>query len=118
MVPHDRVRNGEFSPWLRIHRDQHTSGISTINRYGTQEEAMSNLQQLVNIHYAGINAGDLDAAMSVFDEDIDVVTPNGPMKGVKEHRKLGEAFQMAAPDATIEALRVFESGDTIVVEGR
>jgi steroid delta-isomerase-like uncharacterized protein len=78
---------------------------------------MSQLEQMLNTHYAGINTGDLDAALSVFDPDCEIVTPNGTMRGAAAQRALGEAFRTAAPDNQIKALRTFESGDTIIVEG-
>jgi len=73
---------------------------------------MSQLEQMLDIHYAGINSGDLDAALSVFAEDCEIVTPNGPMAGVAAQRALGEAFRNAAPDNRLTPLRTFVSGDT------
>jgi steroid delta-isomerase-like uncharacterized protein len=78
---------------------------------------MSELEQMVKVHYAGINAGDLDAALSVFDADCEIITPNATMRGAAAQRALGEAFKTAAPDNQIEATRTFEAGDTIIVEG-
>jgi len=78
---------------------------------------MSQLEQMINTHYAGINAGDLDAAMTVFDPDCETVTPYGPLHGADAHRALGEAFRTAAPDNRIKAVRTYETGDTIIVEG-
>jgi ketosteroid isomerase-like protein len=78
---------------------------------------MSQLEQMLDAHYAGVNAGDLDAALSVFDPDCEIVTPDGTMKGVAAQRALGEAFRTAAPDNRLNALRTFEVGDTIIVEG-
>ena len=78
---------------------------------------MSQLEQMLNTHYAGINSGDLDTALSVFDPECEILTPNGTMRGAPAQRALGEAFRTAAPDNQIKALRTFESGDTIIVEG-
>ena len=78
---------------------------------------MSELENLLKTHYAGINAGDLDTAVSVFDPDCETVTPDGPLKGLEAFRAMGEAFRTAAPDNHIEAVRTFEAGDTIIVEG-
>jgi steroid delta-isomerase-like uncharacterized protein len=78
---------------------------------------MSQLENLLKTHYAGINAGDLDTAISVFDPDCETVTPDGPLKGIAAFRAMGEAFRTAAPDNRIEAVRTFETGDTIIVEG-
>ena len=78
---------------------------------------MSQLEQMLDAHYAGVNSGDLDAALLVFDADCEIVTPDGTMRGADAQRALGEAFRTAAPDNQIKALRTFEAGDTIIVEG-
>ena len=78
---------------------------------------MSQLQDMLDSHYAGVNAGDLDAALSVFDEDCEIVTPAGTMRGLEGQRALGEAFKVAAPDNQLTQIATVECGDTIVVEG-
>lgn len=78
---------------------------------------MSQLEKMVDIHYAGVNSGDLDAALSVFDPDCEFVTPNGAHRGLDAQRALGEAFHTAAPDNRLRRLRTVEADDTIVVEG-
>jgi steroid delta-isomerase-like uncharacterized protein len=78
---------------------------------------MSQLAQMIETHYAGVNAGDLDGALSVFDPECEMVTPEGATKGTAAFRAFGEAFRTAAPDNRIEAVRTFEAGDTIIVEG-
>jgi steroid delta-isomerase-like uncharacterized protein len=79
---------------------------------------MSQLEQMLKTHYAGVNAGDLDAAVSVFDPDCETVTPDGVLNGIAAFRAFGEAFRTAAPDNRLEAVRTFEVDDTIIVEGR
>jgi ketosteroid isomerase-like protein len=74
---------------------------------------MSQLQQMLETHYAGVNAGDLDLALSVFDPKCETMTPHGAM----ELRAMGEAFRTAAPDNRLKAIRTIEAGDTIIVEG-
>jgi steroid delta-isomerase-like uncharacterized protein len=78
---------------------------------------VSDLQELVRIHYEGVNSGDLDSALSVFDPDCEGVTPLGPMRGAAAQKAFGEAFRAAVPDNRLEILRQFEAGDTIIVEG-
>jgi steroid delta-isomerase-like uncharacterized protein len=78
---------------------------------------MSDLQRLVRIHYQGVNSGDLDTAASVFAEDCENTSPYGTLKGIDAFRQMGEAFQAAAPDNRLEALRTWEAGDTVIVEG-
>jgi len=78
---------------------------------------MSELQRLVRIHYEGVNSGDLDAAGSVFAEDCETTSPYGTLQGIEAFRQMGEAFRAAAPDNRIEALRTWEAGDAVIVEG-
>ena len=78
---------------------------------------MSELQRLVRIHYEGVNSGDLDTAGSVFAGDCENTSPHGTLKGIDAFRQMGEAFQAAAPDNRLEALRTWEAGDTVIVEG-
>ena len=78
---------------------------------------MSELQRLVRIHYQGVNSGDLDMAASVFAEDCQTTSPYGAITGIEAFRQMGEAFRAAAPDNRIEALRTWQDGDTVIVEG-
>jgi ketosteroid isomerase-like protein len=78
---------------------------------------MSELTDIVDTHYKGMNSGDLDLAMSVFANDVEVMTPQGPSKGIEAHREFGQVFLDAVPDGRIAADRRFEAGDTIIVEG-
>jgi steroid delta-isomerase-like uncharacterized protein len=78
---------------------------------------MSELQRLVRIHYQGVNSGDFDMAGSVFAADCETVSPYGTLTGIAAIRQMGEAFSAAAPDNRIEALRTWEDGDTVIVEG-
>jgi len=78
---------------------------------------MSELQRLVRIHYEGVNSGDFDAAGSVFTDDCENTSPYGTLQGIEAFRQMGEAFRTAAPDNRIEALRTWEAGDSVIVEG-
>ena len=78
---------------------------------------MSELQRLVRIHYEGVNSGDFDAAGSVLAEDCETTSPYGTLQGTGAIRQMGEAFRAAAPDNRIEALRTWEAGDSVIVEG-
>ena len=78
---------------------------------------MSELSDLIQIHYDGINNNDLDKAMSVFSDDVETSTPMGSTVGIEPFRAFGEAFAVAAPDGNLTATRIIESGNTIVVEG-
>jgi steroid delta-isomerase-like uncharacterized protein len=78
---------------------------------------MTKLSDLRDIHYRGISSNDLDLAASVFTDDVVTTTPQGVLHGLAAFRGFGEAFQNAAPDATIRAERTFEASDTIITEG-
>lgn len=78
---------------------------------------MSELTDIRDTHYRGITTHDLDVAESVFADDVVTMTPTGVLHGKAEFRAFGDAFDAAAPDATIRADRTFEAGDTIITEG-
>ncbi|MFE5946819.1 aminotransferase class III-fold pyridoxal phosphate-dependent enzyme [Streptomyces sp. NPDC056480] len=81
------------------------------------EESMSQLHELASDHYAAINAGDIDAVMAHYAPDVETTTPNGQLNGAEAVRGFQEAFHTAAPDARIEALRTYEDGGTVLIEG-
>jgi steroid delta-isomerase-like uncharacterized protein len=78
---------------------------------------MSELKAMVQKHYDAVNRGDMETAMSVFDPDVEGVTPNGSMNGREALRQLGDAFIAAAPNQRLEMVRVVETDDTVVIEG-
>lgn len=80
---------------------------------------MSALKEIVETHYRGLNEGDLDLAISVFDENVETITPGGPpMQTLEEFWAFAAAFLNAVPDARLRAERVIETDQTIVVEGK
>ena len=78
---------------------------------------MGDIQGIVRTHYNAFNDGDIDEAISVMDADCELVTPLGAARGAAQHRAFLDGYFTAFPDSRIEALRTFESGDTIIVEG-
>src|SRR5690349_14712266 len=86
-------------------------------RPATQEVPMSELTDLVDEHYRGLNTGDIDLSMKSHADNVEVVTPNGPLTGREAFREFGQAFLTAASDAKITPKRIVESSDTVVVEG-
>jgi steroid delta-isomerase-like uncharacterized protein len=78
---------------------------------------MSDLLSMVHAHYDALNHGDLDAAVDLFADDVETITPGGTLQGRDAFRALGEGFLAAVPDMRHEIVRTFEDGDTIVVEG-
>ena len=78
---------------------------------------MSELTDIVNQHYEGINTGDVDLAMKCLASNVETMTPDGVSTGLASFRELSLAFLTAVPDGKIEAKRIIEAGDTVVVEG-
>ena len=78
---------------------------------------MGDIQSIVRTHYDAFNDSDLDEAISVMDADCELVTPLGAARGAAQHRAFLEGYFAAFPDSRVEALRTFEAGDTIIVEG-
>ncbi len=80
--------------------------------------AVSELREIVERHYEGVNAHDADMAVSVLADDAESILPGAPpMKGRDAFKEYVKVFWTAAPDAYINGQRYFESGDTIIVEG-
>lgn len=78
---------------------------------------MSQHRTFVDTVYRHLNAFDFDALEPLFAADVETQTPGGTLKTRDEWRAMGDAFQVAAPDAHHELVRCFEDGDTVVVEG-
>jgi ketosteroid isomerase-like protein len=78
---------------------------------------MGQARETVERFYERFSAGDLDGAMEVYAEGCVSVTPGGALPNA-EHRAFGKAFMTALPDAHMEPVRVVESGDEVVVNGR
>src|SRR4051794_25146273 len=98
-------------------RPAQTLGVGNNHHENPGGNPMSVLTELLDAHYAGVNTGDLDAALAVFRPRCEVRGPDGGMRGVAAHGALGEASRTAAPDNRLPALRAFEAGGTILVEG-
>jgi len=77
------------------------------------------IQQLVQRHYAEVNANDYSDAEEIFSPDV-VTQPPGspPLRGIEPFVAYGQGFSRAFPDGRIHGDRYVESGDVVVVEGR
>jgi steroid delta-isomerase-like uncharacterized protein len=75
------------------------------------------LRKLVDQHYDGMNAGDLDAALKGIASDVETVTPFGVITGLAGFRELGQAFLTAVPNQKMAIVNYLDAGDTAVVEG-
>ena len=78
---------------------------------------MSDLLSVIHSHYDALAAGDLDAAMNLFAEDVETVTPGGKLEGRDAFRAMAQGFLTAVPDMRHDIVRSYEDGDTIIVEG-
>ncbi|MFG3618691.1 ester cyclase [Nocardia sp. NPDC047654] len=77
---------------------------------------MSDLLDLVNVHYAGLEGGDLDLAASPFTEDVAAQFPSGPLTGIEALRGMIGAFITAFPGMKIERRNTWVDGDTAIAE--
>jgi predicted ester cyclase len=79
---------------------------------------MSELREIVDRHYKGLEDKDIDASASVLADDVLSVMPGAPpMHGIQSFTEYGRAFFDAFPDARMRIKDVYEAGDTIIVEG-
>ncbi|RMI28809.1 ester cyclase [Nocardia stercoris] len=77
---------------------------------------MSELLELVDTHYRGLESGDLELAASPFTADVATEFPSGPMEGIEALRGLIQAFITAFPDLKLARRNVWVSGDSAVAE--
>ncbi|HWJ82956.1 MAG TPA: ester cyclase [Nocardioides sp.] len=78
---------------------------------------MSEHTEFVETVHRHLNDDDFDALRPHFAADVETQTPGGTLKSFDDWRAMGEVFQVAAPDARHQSLRVFEDGDSVIVEG-
>jgi len=77
------------------------------------------IQQLVQRHYAEVNANDYSDAEEIFSPDVLTQPPgSAPLRGIEPFVAYGQGFSRAFPDGRIHGDRYVESGDVVVVEGR
>jgi steroid delta-isomerase-like uncharacterized protein len=75
--------------------------------------------QIVQHFYDAFGEGDLDAATSVFAEDVAIIDPGlGRVQGIAAMRDYLGGLKVVVPDARAIVERTFEAGDTVIVEGR
>jgi steroid delta-isomerase-like uncharacterized protein len=79
---------------------------------------MSKLSDMRDDHYRGVSTNDLDLAASVFSDDVVTGTPQGEMKSLEEFRAFGQAFIDACPDAVLSVDHTYDTGNTIITEGK
>jgi ketosteroid isomerase-like protein len=78
---------------------------------------MGNTRDTVERFYDSFAAGDLDAAMAVFDPGCVSRMPGGSLDQAG-HRAMGAAFRAGLPDCRMVVDHAVETGEQIVVIGR
>ena len=75
--------------------------------------------EVVGRFYEAFDAGNIDAALSVCADDLEIIDPGmGQVRGRDRFREYLETFKRAMPDARAIVEQTVESGETVAVEGR
>lgn len=77
---------------------------------------MTELLNLVDAHYKGLETGDLELALSPFADDVEAEFPSGPLKGKNELSGMVQGFITAFPGMKITRRNTWQDGSTVVVE--
>jgi ketosteroid isomerase-like protein len=81
--------------------------------------AISGADEVMGRFYADFGTGDIDGALSVCAEDLEIVDPGmGQVVGCKRFRQYLETFKRAMPDARAMIEHTVQSGEVVAVEGR
>jgi steroid delta-isomerase-like uncharacterized protein len=76
-------------------------------------------RRIVEQFYDAFAAGDLEAAVAVFADDVRMTDPGlGVVEGIKVLRDYLDGLKGPVPDARAIVERTYEDGDTVIVEGR
>ena len=79
---------------------------------------MASNQRVLEQFYDRFGEGDLDAATAMFAVGVQIIDPGlGTVEGLEALRSYLVALKTAVPDARAIVERIFESGDTVIVEG-
>jgi len=69
--------------------------------------------------YQAFDAGDVDALLPLFSEDLETIDPGmGTVRGHGPFRDYIETLKRAVPDATAVIEHMYDAGDAVIVEGR
>lgn len=81
--------------------------------------SISGTDEVIGRFYEDFGAGNIDDALSVCAEDLEIVDPGmGHVVGRERFREYLETFKRAMPDARAMIEHTVRSGETVVVEGR
>ena len=76
-------------------------------------------RELATRFYEAFDAGDIDAVLSVFSDDLETTDPGmGTVNGHAPFREYIETLKRAVPDARVVIDGMYDAGDVVVVEGR
>ena len=79
----------------------------------------SDPRTLIAGFYADFDRNDIDGAVAAFSDDLETTDPGmGTVHGTEPFRAYLETFKRAMPDARVVIEHEYESGDTVMVEGR
>jgi steroid delta-isomerase-like uncharacterized protein len=85
----------------------------------TGEKLVNEPQKIASQFYESFAAGQIDAALAVFADHLETVDPGmGTVHGLPRFREYLEGFKRAMPDARAVISRMYDAGDTVIVEGR
>ena len=77
------------------------------------------LRELVSRFYESFDRGDIDAAVSVFADELETTDPGmGTVHGLAPFREYLATLKRAMPDARAVVEQMRETGDAVIVEGR
>jgi steroid delta-isomerase-like uncharacterized protein len=80
---------------------------------------LSDQQKIVQQFYDSFGDGDLDRATAVFADEVRMTDPElGTVEGLRALRDYLDGLKGPLPDAGAIVERMFEAGDTVIVEGR
>jgi ketosteroid isomerase-like protein len=96
-----------------------TVTTETVNSPAEQRGATALPRDIVTRFYAHFDAGDIDAAVSLFSADLETIDPGmGVVRGIQPFRGYLETLKRALPDAQAVVEQLHDAGDTVIVEGR
>jgi steroid delta-isomerase-like uncharacterized protein len=95
--------------------------VRLVLRPSIQEDPMTQtaLRSIVEKFYEAFGEDDLDAAIAVFADSVQVTDPDlGTVEGLVALREYLDGLKVPLPDAGAIIERIFEADDTVIVEGR
>jgi ketosteroid isomerase-like protein len=82
-----------------------------------RRNVMSANTEFIKTVHKHLNAWDMEGLRPYFADDVETQTPGGTFHSFDGWKAMSEVFQTASPDSHHELARLFEDGDTVMVEG-